>query len=356
MQVILTPTAVPDKFGAGLNGFKGSIPPLPPPTQLSAEWFDSVQMELVNILLSQGIALDGLLFDQIAVALANWTFTGDAVIAVGGSLTVEGGATVASGGSFTCSAGSTFTVNSSTPTFGASSEVNIFGDAIIGTDSGNMLTVEATTVVNGTSTFNAIINTLAGINLSTNEIEGVVGSIVDVDRVQVTTIELDDSDSSFSTTKGHVRLNDTAYMAANGATQTRAIEDPGRGYDASFTTVASLTDTTANTTRRVQENELVWVEMTCRFEIDVVPSDMNYGLKVAGPIGTVVVETDTYRAETAAEGYSMHRVFQWKPTDTWPGEAATQGYSFTLQLGATGGNTLSATNVAIKVSSALQVP
>jgi len=153
MQVILGPTVVADKFGPGLNGFKGSIPPLPPPTELTPEWFDAVQMELVNILVSQGIALDGLQFDQIAQALANWNFVGDVLIASGGTLTVDGDATVAAGGTFTCDAGSTFAVNSSTPTFGAFSEVSMLGDVIIGTDDGNMLTVNATSAFQGPVSF-----------------------------------------------------------------------------------------------------------------------------------------------------------------------------------------------------------
>ena len=150
MQVILTPTAVPDLFGPGLNGFKGSIPPLPPPTQLSAEWLNSVQMELVSILLSQGIALDGLQFDQVAQALANWSFAGNTKIISGGSLTVQSGAT------FTCDLGSAFVVNSTTPTFGAFTEVSMLGDVIIGTDSGNTLTI------NSVSTFNEGVTVIAG--------------------------------------------------------------------------------------------------------------------------------------------------------------------------------------------------
>ena len=72
MEVILTPTAVPDKFGLGLNGFAGSVPG--PPTQLSEQWFDSVQMEIVNVIIGQGIALDGLVFDQMKQALDDYSF------------------------------------------------------------------------------------------------------------------------------------------------------------------------------------------------------------------------------------------------------------------------------------------
>lgn len=105
MQVIQTPTAVADKFGPGLNGFKGDVPPLPPPTQVSAEWFDSVQQEIVNVIIGQGIALDGLQFDQLKQALDDYAFVGDPSII--GSLTVTGDVDVTGGITITqASAGS----------------------------------------------------------------------------------------------------------------------------------------------------------------------------------------------------------------------------------------------------------
>lgn len=87
MQVILTPTAVPDLFGPGLNGFKGDVPPLPPPTQVSPEWFNSVQQEIVNVILGQGIALDGLVFNQLKKAIDDYAFLNPSV---NGTLTVTG--------------------------------------------------------------------------------------------------------------------------------------------------------------------------------------------------------------------------------------------------------------------------
>jgi hypothetical protein len=90
MQVILTPTAVPDLFGPGLNGFTGDVPG--PPTQVSPEFFNSVQMEIVNVIVGQGLVLDGLQFDQLKQALDNYAFVGNPSIT--GKLDVTGGITV----------------------------------------------------------------------------------------------------------------------------------------------------------------------------------------------------------------------------------------------------------------------
>jgi hypothetical protein len=97
MQVIQTPTADPDKFGPGLNGFKGGVNP--PPTQLSPEWFDSVQQEIVNVIIGQGIALDGLQFDQLKQAIDNYVFASPKVLGLlridgGGELRMEPGTTI----------------------------------------------------------------------------------------------------------------------------------------------------------------------------------------------------------------------------------------------------------------------
>src|SRR5690606_4755596 len=92
MQVILTPTAVANMFGPGLHGFKGTTDT--PPTQLSPEWCNSVQMELVNIVLSQGGTLDGLVFDQVATALNSWQWSGTPTLLDGAQLFVSDNATV----------------------------------------------------------------------------------------------------------------------------------------------------------------------------------------------------------------------------------------------------------------------
>jgi hypothetical protein len=148
MQVILTPTAVADMFGPGLNGFVGSVPG--PPTELSAEFFNSIQMELVNVLVGQSIALDGLQFDQLKQAFDNYVFL-DPTIA--STLTIPSGAVlnVQSGGTLQCDAGSTATFDTITcaSLLGGSGTFTGNVSAIAGTFGGT-LTANGSTIVNGT--------------------------------------------------------------------------------------------------------------------------------------------------------------------------------------------------------------
>lgn len=86
MQVILTPTAVPNLFGLGLHGFSNATPIA---TQLSAEWFNHVQMEVVNVIIGQDIALDSMQYDQMKKAIDDYTFGSPTI---SGTLTIDGGA------------------------------------------------------------------------------------------------------------------------------------------------------------------------------------------------------------------------------------------------------------------------
>ena len=149
MQVILTPTAVADMFGAGLNGFKGSIPPLPPPTELSAEWFNSMQMEVVNVILGQGIALDGLLFDQLKTAIDDYSFGSPSLT---GSMTVESGAliTFLNGSASYWDVGSTFYV--------FSDDAQFYGDLTIGTASSDVLGINSTATFSSPAIFNGNVD------------------------------------------------------------------------------------------------------------------------------------------------------------------------------------------------------
>jgi hypothetical protein len=142
MQVILTPTAVADKFGVGLNGFADSVPG--PPTALSEQWFDSVQMEIVNVIIGQGIALDGLVFDQLKQAIDDYAFVNPSVEA-GGSLTISNGATLylAPGSLFFADDTSSFSVNTA--------DAEFLKDLLIGDSSGDAL------IVSSTSTFQSAV-------------------------------------------------------------------------------------------------------------------------------------------------------------------------------------------------------
>lgn len=59
MRRIAGPTAVPDLHGPGKNGFRdGNKPEGILATKLNAEWFNSLQEEVSNVIESEGIALD----------------------------------------------------------------------------------------------------------------------------------------------------------------------------------------------------------------------------------------------------------------------------------------------------------
>lgn len=152
-------------FGPGLNGFKGYIPPLPPPTQVTPEWHNSVQMEIVNVILGQGIPLDGLQFDQMKKALDDYAFvdphiTGSLKIDGGAVLTIDnlalldvlaGGASVYRNGStLAFEANVTLIASNNTWVWGTSNanDWTINGNVTLGTDATNMLTV------NSEATFN----------------------------------------------------------------------------------------------------------------------------------------------------------------------------------------------------------
>jgi len=164
MQVILTPTAIPNFFGVGLNGFMGTVPG--PPTDLSAEWFNSVQQEIVNVIIGQSIALDALQFDQLKKAIDDYTFQNPS-LAAGGTWTIGDGIALAelvianasaiqveSGAGFVLQTGSVFVVNSgvtlnaadNTFVWGTSNanDWTINGNVTLGTDVASLLSIPAT--------------------------------------------------------------------------------------------------------------------------------------------------------------------------------------------------------------------
>ncbi len=347
MQVILTPNAVADLFGPGLNGFTGSVPG--PATELSPEWFNSMQMETVNVIIGQGIALDGLQFDQLKQAIDNYTFVDPKI---SGSLIIQNGAAliVKSGGQLQCDPGSSVTFS----TFSTSGPVVIGGSLSVGTTLGTsgLATLQSLSVTT-TAVIGGVLTASAGINLGAQQIQGSAGSIVDVDRALVDKIEFTDMGSTYSTTPGHLRWNTTALMFSQGVVgDAVAIDDPQRGFDLAFSTVNAIDTTTAVASRQAQENEPLWIETTCRFEGTSAASNMNYRLQIAGP-ATIDVDIQTFTIQATNVGYSMVHVFLWTPTDDFiaPG---TRGYNFTVRLGRSAG-TLTCANVSIKVSSALEI-
>jgi hypothetical protein len=208
--------------------------------------------------------------------------------------------------------------------------------------------------VTTTSAFTGIINPLAGVNLGAQQIAGTAGSIVDVDRVLPDKIEFTNMGAVYSTTAGHLRYNETALMFAQSATlgDAVAIDDPQRGFDLAFSTVNAIDTTTAQASRTVQQAEPVWIEISARYEGTSV-GNLNLRVSVSGTPGTVDIGTTSFRIDAINVGWSLHHVMLWTPTDNFitPG---TLPYSFTVRLGVSAG-TLTCANVAIKVSSAIEI-
>jgi hypothetical protein len=370
MQTILTPTAIPDFFGVGLNGFMGAVPG--PPTQVSAEILNSMMQEIINVIIGQGIALDALQFDQLKKAIDDYTFQHPS-LAAGGTWTIGDGIALAelvianasaiqveSGAGFVLQTGSVFVVNSgvtlnaadNTFVWGTSNanDWTINGNVTLGTDGTSAHTVRGTMSVSG------ILSPTAGVNLGGQTISGTAGSLVDVETLAVTEIRFDSSGNTLPSVAGRVRWNDTLFTFMDGVGNIRALDEPVRGYDAVFQSInTSIGNTTASCTRRVKATEPVWIEMSCRRQMNSTV-DMNYRIRVTGPLGTLDIMSDSVGTPTANKGLSWHEVFYWTPTDTWPAETDPQNYTFVVGLGGAGGaSTLDAVRVGIKVSSAVQV-
>lgn len=182
MQVILTPTAVPDKFGPGLHGFQGVVPG--PPTQISPEWLDSVQMELVYPLLDQGFALDSLNLGQLTIALNSWKWSGTPTLLNGAQLFVNGGGTieVESGGTFIMAPGSTgsflgsatfsdFLTVAAAGTFVCNGLAGFNGNVIIGNSGTNTFTVDVASTFNDTTEFTADVSITNNATLTAGKVK-----------------------------------------------------------------------------------------------------------------------------------------------------------------------------------------
>jgi hypothetical protein len=89
VQTILGPNIAADFFGPGLNAFRAQDPMLGPPTAVTTEYLNNVLMEIINVIIGQGIDLDSAQFDQLKKAIDDYTFADPHV---SGSLTIDGGA------------------------------------------------------------------------------------------------------------------------------------------------------------------------------------------------------------------------------------------------------------------------
>jgi hypothetical protein len=380
MQVILTPTAVADKFGAGLNGFAGSVPG--PPTQLSEQWFDSVQMEIVNVILGQGIALDGLVFDQLKQAIDDYSFVDPTI---SGSLTIDGGATlfvantallrVQSGAAVVLENGSTFAVegnvtliaSNNTWVWGSSNanDWTINGNVTLGTGGGNAvvtigadasdtLNVPAQSVFNELATFGPVdavdLNAIGDVNLGTGVGDKTVTIGVSAADILALNASVDFAVATPATTNGRLVYNNRRFSVGSGATA-RRIHSPQTVYVVSDTTNASLASISgANLVITITPDEWVYVRISAIQESDTAVEDVK--LLIAGANGVdsiailnggdgdqaqLVLPTVVTAADRAPTGFTV----RWKPSND-VAVPANNVWTIIAQHGITGG---AATNV-----------
>lgn len=320
MQVILTPTAVADMFGPGLNGFKGDVPPLPPPTQVSAEWLNSVQMELVSAILDQGIALDAYAFDQLTQALNNWQWSGSPTVKTGATLFVQNGAfiEVEAGGELVTNAGSQ-------ATFNGSSRFNGIAEFLNSVEFANSVVFGSTVEINGAVDLNANLdfgaNTIQGIG-GTIAASTVIGTVTQAVDIETDTITFDD-DGLSGTANGRLAYDGYTLTLGNG-TVARRVVTPVEAYAVAATTSALADIPGVSVTMTIDNNQ--WVLITLNFVQLVVTSGSAPSIRITASNGVdtvdVVNNTDldqgqrTFPVSTANNQYfARSLVVRWKPTN-----------------------------------------
>jgi acetyltransferase-like isoleucine patch superfamily enzyme len=379
MQVILTPTAVADMFGVGLHGFKGSIPPLPPPTELSAEWFNSMQMELVNLILGQGIALDGMVFDQLKQAIDDYSFVDPSI---SGSLTIENGALldVLSGGALVMRNGSTFAVESNVVFQVETSLATFLGDLVIGTASADALIVVSTATfqspayfgghveignnpadlltVYATSTFNEPVTFADDIDFGTNTILGTGGTIttgtVNADVVAPTEVRWDSIPGVLPTTNGRSSYDGRTLTIGDGV-RARRFHTPVEVYVVSHAMMGAIIDIPgASVTMDIDPNEWVYVKISAAH---VLSGGDTFTVLIAATNGVDnVVVLNSGDDDTASYGFTFGAAqkitqgmtIRWKPTNDI---AVPNNNNWTLKVrhDISGANTLTTSNILLQV-------
>lgn len=211
-------------------------------------------------------------------------------------------------------------------------------------------------LVQQVTTLNGILNTLAGVNLAGQTIQGTAGSLVDVERGAVTDLELNDAGVLLPASARRIRYNETSPTIHGSDGVVRSLPVPDYGFQASFSTPNAIDTTGAVCARRLREPETVRITITFDFEhTGGASGTLNTRIEVAGPI-TIDINSLTHLlpASPGARWRSKTLVFHWTPTDDFvlPG---TFGYSFTVRAGSTLGATLNLRNIGIKVVPVIRV-
>jgi len=338
MQVILTPTAVADKFGPGLNGFNSSI--IPPATQLSAEWFDSVQQEIVNVILGQGIALDGLAFDQLKTAFDNYVFLNPEI---SGTMKILGGASlvVKSGGTLQCDPGSTAIFDAidctSVTTTG---DVEVGGNLDLTNGSiSNVTTIGST----GLASLGSVATAVATVTDLVCGIASFAGT-VNASNSVVRMLEADFSATTLTIDAGEMRWDGTKIALGDGFKANPLViyvgevftETPGGGGGALAGSVVNGSSVTVSLTI----GDVVWVEggFETTNSLNLSPSA---GLEVFVGGGTTVLHATTRKIAVANDFADVNIRYRYTAL-------ATASHVFRMTHGAATGNTTTR-NVGVTV-------
>lgn len=203
-----------------------------------------------------------------------------------------------------------------------------------------------------TSTFGNNTTTTWG---NTATISGGTGTVPDFDAYQAGEIRWDDQGTSLPTAAGRMRWNETFFSFRDATNALRTLSDPVRGYDATFgPSGAAIADTTASASRRVKENEPVWIRIMLRAECSVAVADTRIDIQITGGLGTATPFSEQYRMPTVANtGLGIPINFQWTPTDSFAA-VAPDNYAFLVRVGTNAGN-VTAEFIGIEVASTVQL-
>lgn len=329
-----------DKFGAGKDGFEGSVPG--PPTQLEAVWYDNMQEEMANAIEDQGYVLDGLTLNQLSFALNNYGFGGVVGFTNGSTLTF------ASGAILTMDAGSTFQCNTDLAEF--------TGDLIIGDDATDVLTVMSSAVFQSVVFLNGDVNVGNNVgDVLTVNATATFNENITVSTATLTVPTIDQTNSSGSIATGEVRLySDVAPSPNAGVLQWdgrtlncgdaslatgRRVAMPFDSYIAGdINTVNAIADTGASVGIVMLTGEKCIVEMHSEMTNTNVGSTVNFRIEANG---VTVGGTAVRNIATAGVYVSAYRTISFTA-------AADILYTFTARYGAAAGTT-TARNVLLTV-------
>jgi hypothetical protein len=192
----------------------------------------------------------------------------------------------------------------------------------------------------------------------TGKITGSSGSLVDVDIVEQTTERFDDSGSTLPPNVRDAHWLETVKavrMPDGGGGTVRAIAIPATGNDVSFSSSASIEDTTAAATFRAVQTEPVLITVKFGYRHTAAPATglMNTRIEFSGPTDEEEF-VEQWDLVSSAGWLPFSQDYVWTPTDTYitPG---TRNYVATLRAGSNLGANLELRNVVIQVRSALQL-